>query len=256
MLAARCERRNLEWLWEGGSPGYGAGRMDRVPEPEVMDGAEEASAYDAMDHAEVNRAFVDRLVALGARGRMLDIGTGPAHIPLLVVDRVTDCTVVAVDLAPAMLEIAARRLAGSPHQDRVELRLGDAKALDAGDASFDAVFSNTILHHLHDPRPFLREAARVLRPGGALLIRDLYRPDSDAAVDGLVVTYAASAGPLGRDLLRASLRAAFTPAELRALADECGLAAADLVIDTDRHMSLQKRTQDAGSGEQGTGNRE
>lgn len=213
--------------------------MDRVPEPEVMDGAEEASAYDAMDHVEVNRAFVDRLLALGARGRMLDIGTGPGHIPLLVVDRLVDCSVVAVDLAPAMLAIAARHLAGSPHRDRVELRLGDAKALDAADGSFDTVFSNTILHHMHDPRPFLREAARVLRPGGALLIRDLYRPASQAAVDALVAAHAATAGPTGRELLRASLRAAFTPDELRALADECGLAAADLVIDSDRHMSLQ-----------------
>ncbi len=204
-----------------------------------MEDAAEAAAYDAMDHGEVNRAFVDRLVALGARGRMLDIGTGPAHIPLLLVDQLADCTVVALDLAPAMLAIAARRLAGSPHGDRIELRLGDAKALGADDGSFDAVFSNTILHHMHDPRPFLREAARVLRPGGALLIRDLYRPDSEASVEALVAAHAATAGPIGRELLRASLRAAFTPDELRALADQCGLAGADLVIDSDRHMSLQ-----------------
>ena len=213
--------------------------MDRVPEPEVMDTAEEASAYDAMDHAQVNRDFVERLLSLGARGRMLDVGTGPGHIPLLVVDRLADCTVVAVDLSPAMLAIAADRVASSPHRARIELRQDDAKALALADASFDAVFSNTILHHFGDPRPFLREVARVLRPGGVLLIRDLYRPDSDAAVDRLVATHAASAGPLGQGLLRASLRAAFTPDELRALADECGLRGAELVIDTDRHMSLQ-----------------
>ncbi|HEU5058618.1 MAG TPA: class I SAM-dependent methyltransferase [Kofleriaceae bacterium] len=204
-----------------------------------MDSAEEASAYDAMDHDQVNRAFVDRLVALGARGRMLDIGTGPAHIPLLVADRLADCAVVAVDLSPAMLAIARRRLASSPHRARIELHLADARALDFEDGSFEAVFSNTILHHLADPRPVLREAARLLRPGGVLLIRDLYRPETDAEVERLVATHAASAGPVGRELLRASLRAAFTPDELRALADECGLAAAELVVDTDRHMSLQ-----------------
>jgi len=213
--------------------------MDRVPEPEVMDTPDEASAYDAMDHAQVNRAFVDRLLAVGARGHMLDIGTGPAHIPLIVCDRLPDCTVLAVDLAPTMLAIAGRHLSGSPHRDRIELRLGDAKSLELPDASFDAVFSNTILHHMTDPRPFLREALRVLRPGGALLIRDLYRPGSEAELDHLVATHAASAGPVGRELLRASLRAAFTPPELRAIADECGLAGAELVLDSDRHMSLQ-----------------
>lgn len=204
-----------------------------------MDTADEAAAYDAMDHERVNGDFADRLVALGARGHMLDIGTGPGHIPLLVADRLADCTIVAVDLSPAMLEIARRRVASSAHHSRIELRLADAKALDMDDGSFDAVFSNTILHHFGDPRPFLREAARVLRPGGALLIRDLYRPDSATALDQLVAAHSAGAGPVGQALLRASLCAAFTPAELRAIADECGLAGAELVLDTDRHMSLQ-----------------
>jgi len=216
--------------------------MDRVPEPEVMDSTEEASAYDAMDHAQVNLAFVDRLVALGGRGLMLDIGTGPAHIPLLVAERVADCRILAVDLSPAMLAIAERHLVSSPHQARIELHLADARKLDFADQSFDAVFSNTILHHLGDPRPVLREAARLLRPGGALLIRDLYRPDSDAEVARLVAAHAAGAGPVARELFRASLCAAFTPDELRALADECGLAGAELVIDSDRHMSLQIAT--------------
>ena len=54
--------------------------MQRTLEPEVMDTPEEADGYDAMDHSQANAAFVGRLVELGARGRMLDIGTGPGHI--------------------------------------------------------------------------------------------------------------------------------------------------------------------------------
>jgi len=213
--------------------------MDRILEPEVMDTPEEAATYEEMDHSEVNQAFVDRLVSLGARGRLLDIGTGPGDIPVLVVDRMADSRVVAVDLAPRMLRLAEQRRTRSPHAARVEIRVADAKALDFEDACFDAVFSNTILHHLADPRPFLREARRVLKPGGALLIRDLYRPCSDARVAELVAMYASGASVYGRELFRASLCAALTPSELRAVADESGLGDAMLLVDTDRHMSLQ-----------------
>jgi ubiquinone/menaquinone biosynthesis C-methylase UbiE len=214
--------------------------MERVLEPEVMDTAEEADGYDAMDHSGPNAAFVDRLTELNASGRFLDIGTGPGHIPLLVCERIPDSRVVGVDLAEHMLTHARRHLAASPHADRVEFQLADAKGLAFEDASFDVVFSNTILHHIPDPRPFLSEAWRVLRPGGAFLIRDLFRPETPARAVELVSLYAADETPYNQELFRASLCAAFTPDELRALAAEAGLNAAELVIDTDRHMSLQR----------------
>jgi ubiquinone/menaquinone biosynthesis C-methylase UbiE len=213
--------------------------MDRVLEPEVMDTAEEAAAYDELDHSEVNQAFVDRLVSLGAHGRLLDVGTGPGDIPVLVVERVADCTVLAIDLAPRMLELAEKRRVRSSQAARIALRVADAKALDLDDASFDGVFSNTILHHVADPRLFLCEVRRVLKRGGTLLIRDLYRPPTQARVEELVGMYAGDASPSGREMFRASLCAALTPGELRAIADRCGLEDARLVLDTDRHMSLQ-----------------
>jgi ubiquinone/menaquinone biosynthesis C-methylase UbiE len=215
--------------------------MQRVLEPEVMDTASEAEAYDAMDNSAPNAAFVERLVELGAGGRMLDIGTGPAHIPLLVCERIASARVVAIDLARHMLERAELRRRASPHGARVELRLADAKRLGFEDASFDAVFSNTILHHIPDPGPFLAQARRVLRPGGVLLVRDLYRPRSAERVAELVREHAADATAEQRELFRASLCAALAPAELRALADRAGLADAELTIDSDRHMSLQLR---------------
>jgi ubiquinone/menaquinone biosynthesis C-methylase UbiE len=215
--------------------------VERTLEPEVMDSAEEADAYDAMDHSGPNAAFVDRLLALGGRGRMLDIGTGPGHIPLLVCARLEGCSVVGVDLAASMLVHAERHRAASPHRDRVEYRLADGKRLPFADGEFDAVFSNTILHHIADPRPFLGEARRVLRSGGVLLVRDLRRPDSPAAADRLVDLHAGDASLRQQELFRASLHAALTPDELRAVADEAGLARAEVVIDTDRHMSLQLR---------------
>ena len=118
---------------------------------------------------------------------------------------------------------------------------GDAKALAYRDTSFDTVFSNTILHHIPDPMPFLREARRVLRPGGVLLIRDLFRPETRERADELVALHAAGASREQQRLFRDSLCAAFTPEELRELADRAGLEEAQVVVDSDRHVSLQMR---------------
>ena len=217
--------------------------MRRTLEPEVMDTLEEALEYDAMDHRAPNEAFVERLVALGARGRMLDIGTGPGHVPLLVCERIRDAQVVAVDLAETMLERArAKVAAASPEvRGRIELRRADAKALPFPAGSFDVVFSNTILHHIPEPIDLLREARRVLRPGGCLLVRDLFRPPTPERVGELVRLHAAGANESQRELFRASLHAALTTPELEQLAREAGLEEVEVVVDSDRHHSLQRR---------------
>jgi ubiquinone/menaquinone biosynthesis C-methylase UbiE len=215
--------------------------MERVLEPEAMEGAAEAAAYDAMDHREPNAAFVGRLGDLGVSGLMLDIGTGPGHIPLLICERNASARVIGLDCSKAMLAIAVKHLERSRLRSRVSYLIGDAKRLPFADGAFDAVFSNTILHHLPEPADLLREAWRVVKPGGAFLIRDLFRPKDAATVEALVEQHCVGATAHQRGLFRDSLHAALTPGELRALVNAVGLTGAEVVIDTDRHMSLQKR---------------
>ena len=214
--------------------------LERILEPEVMDTDEDAQEYDQMDHTEANASFVERLVELGAFGSMLDIGTGPGHIPLLVCEHIEGARVTGIDLAERMLAIAEGHRAGSPHADRITYRRADAKGLDFPDKSFDTVYSNTILHHIPDPLPFLAEARRVLKPDGVLLIRDLRRPDSKARLEELVSLHAVGATPYQRKLFGDSLHAALTPEELSHLARNAGWIDAEVTVDTDRHMSLQQ----------------
>jgi ubiquinone/menaquinone biosynthesis C-methylase UbiE len=197
-----------------------------------------------MNHSAPNQAFVDRLFELGARGSMLDVGTGPGHIPLLVCERDATARVLGVDLAQHMLDFAERHRRASPHADRIGYRIADAKSLDFGDGAYDVVYSNTILHHIPDPLPFLAEAHRVMRPGGVLLIRDLFRPETAARVDEIVELYAGDCTSAQRELFRASLHAALEPDELREMAAAAGMNGAEVVIDSDRHMSLQIRAKE------------
>lgn len=213
--------------------------MQRELEPQVMDDAAEARTYDAMDHSAPNAAFVDRLIELGAAGYCLDIGTGNGLIPLAFCDRLTEAICVGVDLSQPMLDLAMRRRATSHVANRCTFMQADAKAMRFGDGDFDAVFSNTILHHLPEPKPFLAEAWRVLRPGGVLLIRDLFRPDTDEAVEALVAEHCAGEPDDARQLFRQSLKAALTPDELRALVDELGWSNVQVTVDSDRHVSIQ-----------------
>lgn len=85
--------------------------------------------------------------------------------------------VVAVDESPEMLEAAHHRLANYEDEGRVELRHGSLEALPAEDGELDAALLMLVLHHLSDPAAVLAEAARVLAPGGRLLVVDMLAHD-------------------------------------------------------------------------------
>ena len=127
--------------------------MKRVLEPEYMDDQQESDDYDAMDHSAVNESFVDRLFELRAEGRILDLGCGPGHIPPLIVARHKVAQVVGLDAAETMLAIAEKRRKDCVAPDRISYELADAKRLPFADNSFDAVISNTVLHHYSRARP-------------------------------------------------------------------------------------------------------
>ena len=129
----------------------------------------------------IRRDFVGRRLDLLALLGLLDeswvvgdLGCGTGQIAEALAPFVRG--VVGVDESPEMLETARRRLAG---QENVELRGGSLEALPLPDLFLDAAVVFLVLHYIADPPAALREIARVLRPGGRLLIADLTRHDRE-----------------------------------------------------------------------------
>lgn len=217
--------------------------MKRILEPEVMDTCEEAEAYDAMDHTAVNIAFVERVVELGAnQGHFLDLGTGPAQIPVLLAQRCPKIRITGIDLSVNMLTLGEQHVAEAGLADRIALECVDAKDLPYPDQSFDGVISNSIIHHLPDPLTAFREISRVVRPDGLILIRDLMRPDAPQAAQALVDCYAADDTPYQKKLFYDSFLAALTIPEIEVMLAQTGLTDAIVVQSSDRHWSVERST--------------
>ena len=218
--------------------------MKRILEPEVMDTREETEAYDAMDHSEVNTSFVERVIELGAcEGHFLDLGTGTADIPILIAQRLSKIHIVAIDLSVNMLKLGGIHIAEAGLVNRIVLDRVDAKSLPYPDQSFDGVISNSIIHHIPDPMPALREMSRTVRRAGLILIRDLMRPETPEAAQTLVDQYAANDTPYQNKLLYDSFRAAFTISEVEVMLAQVNLPNATVVQSSDRHWSIERPIQ-------------
>ena len=206
-----------------------------------MDTAEAAEAYDAMEHGEVDQAFVDRVIALGANnGHFLDVGTGPAQIPILLAQHCPNLQITAIDLSAEMLKIAKRHVADEALTERITLELVDAKELPYPDNSFDGLISNSIVHHIHDSLSALKEMGRVVKPDGMVLIRDLIRPETPVDAQAFVDRYAADDTPYQQKLYYDSFLASFTLAEVNQMLTQMDMPGAVVVQTTDRHWSIER----------------
>jgi len=104
---------------------------------------------------------------------VLDIGCGTGVAARAIAHRRGfSGRVLGVDLSPALAQAATRLAAGEGLDNRVEFRSGDSRRLALSDSAFDAVVAHTLLSHVDDPLVVLRQAARVVRPGGMIGIFD------------------------------------------------------------------------------------
>lgn len=140
--------------------------------------ASEAFRRDGADWDEMRAldlpaaAIEDALLALlpAGLGRVADIGTGTGRLLEVMAPRAA--AVLGLDASREMLALARARL-GERNLANASVRLADMYRLPLPDGGFDAATLQMVLHYAEDPAAALAEAARILRPGGLLVVIDL-----------------------------------------------------------------------------------
>ena len=136
-----------------------AGRWDRLRD----------ELFGSAFHLTALAALVERHWVVG------DLGCGTGQVSLALAPYVA--RVVAVDSSAAMLQAARKRLHGL---DNIDLRRGDLEALPIDDERLDAATLMLVLHHVPEPENALAEVARVLKPGGRVLVVDMLAHDRES----------------------------------------------------------------------------
>jgi ArsR family transcriptional regulator len=137
-----------------------------------------AGRYDALIEPGGGWMALATALSLGFAGReVADLGAGEGALTLLLARFARRVT--AVDQSPRMLGLIEERAAAAGLDGRIAFAQADLESLPLPDASQDACFLSQALHHAAQPQRALREAARVLRPGGHLLLLDLVRHEQE-----------------------------------------------------------------------------
>lgn len=142
--------------------------------------AERAPGYEEGWRGRLHHEIADRTVRLALAGgpaprHVLDVGCGTGYLLRQLAAHCPQATLDGIDAAPAMIEAAEAAAAADPATGgRLRFRVGTAERLTWPSGTFDLVVSTTSFDHWADQRAGLAECARVLAPGGRLVLVDQF----------------------------------------------------------------------------------
>ncbi len=214
--------------------------MDRILEPELMEEEEQGQAYAQADFSGPNIQFLhlfeEKFPGFSGNGRVLDLGCGPADILIRFARRYPDCQCVGIDGAEAMLAPGRRVIEEENLAHRISLHC-QCLPLHDRKGSFQVILSNSLLHHLHRPNVLWQTISDCTVSGCAILVMDLFRPESKEAACNIVTTYAANEPKVLQTDFYNSLLAAFRVDEVRRQLQQSGLALHCEEV-SDRHLAV------------------
>ena len=217
--------------------------MNRVLEPELMDDQEQALAYAKADFEEENQGFVNRFLEFYPEftsGHVLDLGCGPADIPIRLVRALPDCRMTGVDGSPPMIALGVKAVQAAGLTDRITLRCERFQETVLEERA-DAVISNSLLHHVPNALQFWYAVKKLAQPGAVVLVMDLLRPESPEAAKAIVEKYAADEPTILRRDFYNSLLASYTEDEVAAQLAEMNLSRLLIDVPDDRHWIVGGR---------------
>ena len=217
--------------------------MDRILEPELMDGPEQARIYSEADFAEENQGFVDRFLELYDdldQAHILDLGCGPGDIPIRLVRGHPTLSVTGIDASQPMITLAEQAVREAGLTERIHFlcqRFTDVTLPNPG----DGIVSNSVAHHVPNPLQFWYAIKTLAKSGAPVLIMDLLRPETPEEASAIVEQYAANEpNQLQKDFYH-SLLAAFTEDEVAAHLAELNLSRLLIDVPDDRHWMVYGR---------------
>lgn len=217
--------------------------MDRMLEPEVMDELDQVRAYANANFEQENQGFVDQFIKYFpdvSDGHIVDLGCGPADIPIRLARALPLCRITGVDASQPMIDVANDAVKAAGLGDRITLRCERLQSRLLTEPC-DAGISNSVLHHLVNPLRFWYALKQLIKPGGSVLVMDLLRPDSPEAAQAIVDRYAAHEPPILRRDFYHSLLAAFTEDEIAAQLAEMNFSRLLIDVPDDRHWMVGGR---------------
>jgi len=215
--------------------------MERIIEPELMDDLEQAKAYANADFEEPHRRVIElfdiEFPGVKIKGKILDLGCGPGDITFRFAKRFPEATVIGIDGASAMIQLAQERKAREKGvADKVYFVEGLIPEAAIPGSPYDLIVSNSLLHHLHRPNVLWETILDYASFGTKIFIADLMRPASEKKAERLVNQYSGNEPEiLKRDFFN-SLLAAFKPAEVEQQLAGVGLSELTVKVVSDRHL--------------------
>ena len=216
--------------------------MERIPEPELMEEREQAIAYAKANFEEPHRRIVETFKQFfpdfSGQGYALDLGCGPADISIRMAQSYPDLYIHGVDGSQAMLDLGRASITERRLLERVKLVKCFIPNADLPMDKYDLIFSNSLLHHLHNPEVLWQTIKRYGDSSSTIFIVDLYRPENKREAQRIVQTYSAGEPPVLRKDFFNSLLAAFTQQEVKDQLEQENLNYLNLEKISDRHMAV------------------